>query len=1236
MQGMDPTYGTVSWSESLGDINESNDEKCITHTYNRNITKNILTTVSRTTTTALPCAQAPSTVNHMITDVRNYYDGAASSTTAPLYGTVTKTEQLKDWLPGSGTVWQVLSQSTYDKTGRPLTLTDLKGNTSSTVYQPTVGGPVTKTTATGPAPFSWSSVTEVNPYWGSVTKTVDFNTRTTGEATFDALGRTAKTWKLGWPRAGNENKPSAEFVYTLPPNRDAYSSIESRLLNADGNYISSFQILDGMLRARQVQAIAMDGSGNRVVSDTIYDDRGRVSAVYQAHGEPGAPSSTLWWEPQWSVPTVAVTEYDRASRPVASVVLEGDGVSNLVEKYRTTTAYEGNVQKVTPPEGGIARTVISDAAGRTVELRQHTSATGVNGPYLKATYAFDRQGQMSKAVDNAGNEWVYTYDPKGRKKTEKDPDKGTTLYGYNDFDELIQTTDGAGEVLFYVYDQLGRKKEMRDDTASGALRAEWKYDSLYTGQTGYRGQVTQAIRYEPAGSANAYQWQVRGFNSRYQPSGVNIVIPAVETDLSGTYIYGYGYSQYTGSQKSISYPAVGDVPNETVTTEFDDATGAENRIDTNWVGQSGTMASNWYTAFGELQVSTRKMPTGVYVDDMVEYETASRRVSRTMIQPETGTGLVSDRRYKYDFSGNIVSIEETPQVGAYDLQCFSYDKLARLTTAWTPKATVGCGPAASKANLGTTAPYWQQWGFDALNGNRTSETSYGTVDTTRQYTLPAGGQNVVRPHSVSAMTTTVTGQAPVTVNYGYNGNGAMTCRPAAAGVNTCGVETASQILRWNAEGSMDQATVNGAVTETALYDANGQRLVRRDPTGTTVYLPGQEVRREGGVTKGTRYYSLAGRVIGCRTGAGLAWTFPDHQTTQQIAVEAGTQAVTIRRQTPYGAARGVAVTWPNGKGFVGGDNDPTGLVNLGARQYDGALGRFVSVDPLMDLGDPQSWHGYSYTNSNPITKSDPSGLRPVDPELEAMQRQPVAPQKALAVAPTVQNPKLQKVINDLYKVYTTNQAGGNIKTWVGDGTAMDALEWELKTGLRTRKTFHYQDILDNAAEMSKILEGDVRAHNKIMDGHKVSQVEYDSLLSSSDVKTARSIFDRMWKVLGVKDTAGVITAEINATPERPTQVKAALESIKERYAVSDTTGEKFQINVKGNPERVVPRGAPPAAGGGTAPGRASGGGRVMGRIGGAMSILDFGIIAYYIYQYGPGGALCILTGMNCPIDPYPA
>jgi RHS repeat-associated protein len=62
------------------------------------------------------------------------------------------------------------------------------------------------------------------------------------------------------------------------------------------------------------------------------------------------------------------------------------------------------------------------------------------------------------------------------------------------------------------------------------------------------------------------------------------------------------------------------------------------------------------------------------------------------------------------------------------------------------------------------------------------------------------------------------------------------------------------------------------------------------------------------------------------------------------------------------------------KGFVGGTQDSTGLTHLGAREYDPANGRFISVDPVLDGIDPQSWNGYSYSGNNPVAHSDPTGL----------------------------------------------------------------------------------------------------------------------------------------------------------------------------------------------------------------------------------------------------------------------
>ncbi|WP_225854955.1 polymorphic toxin-type HINT domain-containing protein [Micromonospora noduli] len=974
----DDAYGTQNWSQDDGDISKTGDEKCVTYSYNRNLSKNLTEAVKQTTSTALACGKNPGSVDDVISDVRTYYDGASSVDTTPTFGAVTKSEQLKNWASGTGTEWQTVSQATYDPTGRALTATDIKGNVTTTAYTPAVGGPVTKVATTGPTSFNWTASAETNPYWGSTTKTTDPNGKVTAQVQYDALGRTSKVWNLGWSNESNPTKPFAQYTYTFAPNRDTYPYVTSQVLNADANYVTSYQVLDGLLRPRQTQSLSMSGSGSRVVTDTIYDEFGRAATSYAAHAEPGAPSGALWWEPEWSVPSVSKTLFDRASRATTSIFLAGDGEINLVEKWRTVTSNEGDLSTVTPPAGGTPTTTVTDIEGRTIALRQHNTPAGVTGGYLETRYEFNRKGQAVKNIDPDGNEWVYEFDAKGRQWRTTDPDKGVTTTTYNDADELIKTVDARGEALWYVYDALGRKKELRDDSSTGALRAEWKYDTLYTGQPGYKGQLTQAIRYEPAGSANAYKWQVRSFDARYQAKGFHYVIPAIEAGLDSTYVYGYEYADATGAPVSLSYPAAGGLVTEQITTDYNATTGMPTSINTSLTGSVGTMATATYTTFGERDGSVYKMPNGVYTQDTIYRDEATRRIKRTTIERQNVAGTVSDRNYDYDNAGNITSIAETPQVGNTDIQCFRQDELGRLKTAWTPKVGVSCKTDPSVANLAGPAPYWQDWTF-TTTGSRVTETSHtATGETTRSYATPTGGQNVVRPHAVTAMTTRAPGQSDLINKYAYDNTGNTTCRPAGNTANDCATGTNSQTLGWNAEDKLATVSSGGKSIETNIYDGDGVRLIRRDTTGTTLYLPGQEVRRQGGVNTGTRYYDLAGTTVASRTAGSaisdLTWLYSDHQGTQQIAINAGTQSVTTRRQTPYGTPRGASPTWPNNKGFVGGDNDPTNLVNIGARQYDQVLGRFISVDPIMDVADPQQWNPYTYAINSPVTLSDPSGL----------------------------------------------------------------------------------------------------------------------------------------------------------------------------------------------------------------------------------------------------------------------
>ena len=59
----------------------------------------------------------------------------------------------------------------------------------------------------------------------------------------------------------------------------------------------------------------------------------------------------------------------------------------------------------------------------------------------------------------------------------------------------------------------------------------------------------------------------------------------------------------------------------------------------------------------------------------------------------------------------------------------------------------------------------------------------------------------------------------------------------------------------------------------------------------------------------------------------------------------------------------------------------SGLNYMQARYQNSGRGQFISEDPVFwgaqNIADPQSLNSYSYTNDNPISKSDPTGTSSV-------------------------------------------------------------------------------------------------------------------------------------------------------------------------------------------------------------------------------------------------------------------
>ena len=62
------------------------------------------------------------------------------------------------------------------------------------------------------------------------------------------------------------------------------------------------------------------------------------------------------------------------------------------------------------------------------------------------------------------------------------------------------------------------------------------------------------------------------------------------------------------------------------------------------------------------------------------------------------------------------------------------------------------------------------------------------------------------------------------------------------------------------------------------------------------------------------------------------------------------------------------------RGFTGHKQIQSGLIHMGGRVYDPAIGRFLSADPHIQFaGNLQNYNRYSYVNNNPLAFNDPTG-----------------------------------------------------------------------------------------------------------------------------------------------------------------------------------------------------------------------------------------------------------------------
>ncbi|MFF3844233.1 polymorphic toxin-type HINT domain-containing protein [Streptomyces sp. NPDC002328] len=916
--------------------------RCSTVSYARNTTAHLIELESREKTALGACG---TTGGEVVEDTRTLYDNLAFGA-APTKGLPTEVQEMN----ATGDGYVTIDKTEYDIHGRETATYDADNRKTWMEYTPATVARPTKQVSHDPLGFT--ETTEFDEVRGLPKKETDANGKS-ATMEYDPLGRLLKVWEID--RDPATQTPTATYDYAV--RRDGPTVVTSRTLKDNGQYAVSYEILDGLLRERQTQDEAV-GAG-RIVNDTFYDSVGRVWKENDGYYNSSEPEAKLLQVGDQDVPSQNRTTFDGQGQPTAEITYYRG-----TEKLRTTTERDGDVSTTIPPKGDTVTAVFEDAEGRTERLREYTNAERTK--WRDTVYEYDDLDNLRKVTAPGGAATTFEYDKRGRQTAVTDPDGGRAETRYDNADNVVESIDPMKRSLFTTYDAGGRPTSLREGSTSGPKRVEWTYDTLG------KGLPTAQIRYE---NGLEYREEITEYDNAYRVKSTKTVIPAEETGLGGSYEYKYEYTP-TGKLAWVEVPGLGGLVNEKVVFRYN-----SDDLPIFMGGASTYLAGVDYSAFGEV-LSTDAGPAGKQVHGSYVYDEFTRRLQTATFDRSVNPGRISETRYGYDEAGNVTKITDVPgsaapDAGKTDTQCFVYDQLRQMTSAWTSKAAEDCTAAPSKDTVGGPDAYWQSFEYDEA-GNRKKLVEHDPTgdtakDVTRTYLY--GKEGVGGPNALAEIK-----------SVGPQGERLNTFSYDKAG-NTVGRQHggANQTLEYDVEGKLRKVTqpVEGGGTKATsyLYGADGDRLIRTGADGSrTLFLADAELTVNAANTsaKAERFYGNPdGSTTVRATGGVRQLMIADHHGTSHTVVNMADPAmgVTRRKAMPFGEARGQQPTaWPGERGFVGGTVDKdTGLTRLGVRDYDPVTGRFIQVDPMVDFSNPATMNPYGYSNNAPATFSDPSG-----------------------------------------------------------------------------------------------------------------------------------------------------------------------------------------------------------------------------------------------------------------------
>ena len=672
-----------------------------------------------------------------------------------------------------------------------------------------------------------------------------------------------------------------------------------------------------------------------------FDDTGFVNVAksFDARGNVTFESQPSEFATPTQVPSVGTRYlgFDALGRLTSK---EGDQTNSQV----LFTSYTHTNFTTQINAGGIPMHRIYNGLGQLMETLDG------EGGYTR--YAFDAAGNPILLQDPVMPDSVAikaAFNAFGYKEWVEDPDwwngsgYGRKSFTYSGLGEILSETDPNNNLVEMLYDQLGR---LTHRTVNTELEGRWVYDNTDTYKgLGLLDYEDSQFRADKSRLQKFYYYSSTATGRKDLLQVTHRIYENDDQNDFGEYATAYFTDGFYARPKGMRYPGPNGAPTGSGLAYLYNTNGhleEENDPDGSVIYRRITDRD----VRGQVKTASLGQHGGSFKYSLTtSFYTETGQANTIVVN--NGSTNVQDLGYTYDVYGNLDT--RSTYVGGTTTETFGYDYVQRLTSSYR-----------SFSGGGNSSVLYT---YDA-SGNFFSKGDYAS-----SYSYHAS-----RPHVVTSINRVGGGS----VTFAHDNNGNVT-------------QGDGENITYNAFNKpVLIETPSQTVWSQFEYGADLMRYRQEKDTGELTYYVDKLMEI---ITVGTstdyRHY-LSDIAVLTKTGdlsdsnPGINYTLRDRLGSVATVVDDTGLSVEPRAYDPFGKPRNG--NWTDktpaevksnitDRGFTDHEHlDDWQLIHMNGRGYDYNLGRFLSIDPIIQApGNSQSLNPFAYIMNNPLSGTDPSG-----------------------------------------------------------------------------------------------------------------------------------------------------------------------------------------------------------------------------------------------------------------------